>query len=148
METKKEILEIVRKLVKPNEIKVMDYKSNSIRSVMFEQRNNDVILKELIKKSIVKNDEIKLKLEYFLYTILKEGSTNAKPKKRHSFLKLSKNEQINYLCRCKGLKEIQMLKKELIELNQFEMVNEQTKSFMNDLKKEYLAMLRYTRKFD
>jgi hypothetical protein len=142
---KKEILEIIRKVVKPEKIKIEDYKTSSIRSVMFGQRNNDAILKSCIKKAIEEIEEMKSKLVYYEYTMYIK---NIQPKNedRHPFVEMDLKQKIEYLCKMK-LKEIQELKKDLIRLSLFEDLEHEVKEFLKDLKPNHLKMLRYTRRF-
>jgi len=148
MINKKEVLKMVRKVINENDIKVIDFKPTTIRSIMYGQRNNDVIMKEILKQAIQKSQEITKNIEYFLYTNYQNPYVANNFKKRHKFLLLSESQKIEYLCKLSGLKDIDMLKKELQTLNQFELLNDNVRWFLQKPNKNQLKLLRATRKFD
>lgn len=148
MINKNDVLKMVRKVINENDIKVVDFKPTTIRSVMYGQRNNDVIMKEILKQAMIKSQEITKNIEYFLYTNYQNPYIPNNFKKRHKFLLLNESQKIEYLCKLSGLKDIDMLKKELQTLNQFELLDNNVRMFLQKPNKNQLKLLRYTRKFN
>jgi hypothetical protein len=63
------------------------------------------------------------------------------------FIQMSEKDQIEYLCGCGNLKQIQELKIQLIKLELFEELGDGCKAFLSDLHKNKLKLLRNIRKF-
>jgi anti-sigma28 factor (negative regulator of flagellin synthesis) len=113
---KKELLEVLRKLVKSNDVKMDNYSSAMVRSVLFGQRTNDVILKTCIDIALKEVEVIKSKIVDYQYTM----STNRILNKNDAFMNLPTNEKVRFICKCSNLVEVNQLKKELIKKKVFE----------------------------
>ena len=113
---KKELLEVLRKLVKADDVKVEGYSSSMVRSVLFGQRTNDVILKTCIDIALKEVEVIKSKIVEYQYTM----STNRILNENDAFMNLTSNEKVRFICKCSNLVEVNQLKKELINKKWFE----------------------------
>jgi hypothetical protein len=139
---KKELLEVLRKLVKSNDIKVEGYSSAMVRSVLFGQRTNDVILKTCIDIALKEIEVIKSKIVDYQYTM----STNRILNKNDDFMNLSSMEKVRFICKMNNVKEVHEWKKELIKKKLFERVlkelPKEVQMFLLKPAKKELKMLR------
>ena len=139
---KKELLEVLRKLVKSNDVKVEGYSSAMVRSVLFGQRTNDVILKTCIDIALKEVEVIKSKIVDYQYTM----STNRILNKNDDFMNLSSMEKVRFICKMNNVKEVHEWKKELIKKKLFERVlkelPKEVQMFLLKPAKKELKMLR------
>jgi hypothetical protein len=139
---KKELLIVLRKLVKSNDVKVEGYSSAMVRSVLFGQRTNDVILKTCIDIALKEVEVIKSKIVDYQYTM----STNRILNKNDDFMNLSSMEKVRFICKCSNLVEVNQLKKELIKKKLFNKVLEtlpkEVQMFLLKPTKNQLKLLR------
>lgn len=139
---KKELLEVLRKLVKSNDIKVEGYSSAMVRSVLFGQRTNDVILKTCIDIALKEVEVIKSKIVDYQYTM----STNRILNENNVFMNLPTNEKVRFICKMNNVKEIHEWKKELVKKRMFDKVLEtlpkEVQMFLLKPAKKELKMLR------
>lgn len=139
---KKELLEVLRKLVKANDVKVEGYSSAMVRSVLFGQRTNDVILKTCIDIALKEIEVIKSKIVDYQYTM----STNRILNKNDDFMNLSSMEKVRFICKMNNVKEVHEWKKELIKKKLFERVlkelPKEVQMFLLKPAKKELKMLR------
>ena len=139
---KKELLEVLRKLVKANDVKVEGYSSAMVRSVLFGQRTNDVILKTCIDIALKEVEVIKSKIVDYQYTM----STNRILNKNDDFMNLSSMEKVRFICKMNNVKEVHEWKKELIKKKLFERVLKglpmEVQMFLSKPTKNQLKLLR------
>lgn len=139
---KKELLEVLRKLVKADDVKVEGYSSAMVRSVLFGQRTNDVILKTCIDIALKEVEVIKSKIVDYQYTM----STNRILNENDAFMNLTSNEKVRFICKCSNLVEVNQLKKELIKKKLFNKVLEtlpkEVQMFLLKPAKKELKLLR------
>lgn len=139
---KKELLEVLRKLVKSNDVKMDNYSSAMVRSVLFGQRTNDVILKTCIDIALKEVEVIKSKIVDYQYTM----STNRILNENDAFMNLTSNEKVRFICKCSNLVEVNQLKKELIKKKLFERVLKdlpmEVQMFLSKPTKNQLKLLR------
>jgi anti-sigma28 factor (negative regulator of flagellin synthesis) len=139
---KKELLEVLRKLVKSNDVKIEGYSSAMVRSVLFGQRTNDVILKTCIDIALKEVEVIKSKIVDYQYTM----STNRILNKNDDFMNLSCMEKVRFICKMNNVKEVHEWKKELIKKKLFERVLKglpmEVQMFLSKPTKNQLKLLR------
>jgi hypothetical protein len=139
---KKELLEVLRKLVKADDVKVEGYSSAMVRSVLFGQRTNDVILKTCIDIALKEAEVIKSKIVDYQYTM----STNRILNENDDFMNLPTMEKVRFICKMNNVKEIHEWKKELIKKKLFERVLKnlpmEVQMFLSKPTKNQLKLLR------
>ena len=139
---KKELLEVLRKLVKADDVKVEGYSSAMVRSVLFGQRTNDVILKTCIDIALKEAEVIKSKIVDYQYTM----STNRILNENDDFMNLSSIDKVRFICKCSNLVEVNQLKKELIKKKLFERALKglpmEVQMFLSKPTKNQLKLLR------
>ena len=139
---KKELLEVLRKLVKADDVKVEGYSSAMVRSVLFGQRTNDVILKTCIDIALKEAEVIKSKIVDYQYTM----STNRILNENDDFMNLTIMEKVRFICKCSNLVEVNQLKKELIKKKLFERALKglpmEVQMFLSKPTKNQLKLLR------
>jgi hypothetical protein len=139
---KKELLKVLRKLVKSNDVKMDNYSNAMVRSVLFGQRTNDVILKTCIDIALKEVEVIKYKIVDYQYTM----STNRILNENDAFMNLSSMEKVRFICKCSNLVEVNQLKKELIKKKLFERALKnlpmEVQMFLSKPTKNQLKLLR------
>lgn len=135
----KEILEIVRKLLKPEDVISETHKASTIRSVMFGQRKNEALLHKCVKQSLIEIETMKMKLVHYLSTI---EYTNNRQLELTDFCRLDENKQFEFLKKL-DVKELHNLKKDLIANGMFYSLNINVAKFMEKPSRNAIKLLRY-----
>jgi hypothetical protein len=139
MENQKDKFKVVRELLTDSDFKNMKYSKEYVYSVLIGRRVKNEIVNQSIDIAI---GNLYKKLVQ-LQSLKNEFSLGFEME----FIQMSEKEQIEYLCSCANLKQIQELKIQLIKLELFEQLGNGCKAFLNDLHKNKLKLLRTTRRF-
>ena len=139
MENQKDKFKVVRELLTDEDFKNMKYSKEYVYSVLIGRR----VKNEIVNKSI----DIAIGNLYKKLVQLQSLKNEFSLGFEMEFIQMSEKEQIEYLCVCANLKQIQELKIQLIKLELFEELGDGCKAFLSDLHKNKLKLLRTTRRF-
>ena len=139
MENQKDKYKVVRELINDSDLKNIKYSKEYVYSVLIGRRTKNEIVNQCVDIAI---GNLYKKLVQ-LQSLKNEFSLGSEME----FIQMSEKDQIDFLCRCPNLKEIQELKIQLIKLELFEKLGDGCKAFLNDLHKNKLKLLRATRRF-